>query len=193
MSSVDNSSSSSSDFSNLFPSIPLSSFLTTVNSSATPNNNLSSDLHNTLSDLAGSGLDQYDIEMEVLQQLANSNSNKAHHTNYYQIYLEASNPINSKKNRYFNVLPAHHSRVILNSTSSSVDAHCDYINANYIKSKLVGCEKNNYIAAQAPLPNTFNDWWKMIWSINIHETYYTLLASVLLMFVCDCVFAVVWL
>ncbi|ELR19161.1 Proteintyrosine phosphatase [Acanthamoeba castellanii str. Neff] len=37
----------------------------------------------------------------------------------------------------------------------------DYINANYIQG-----EQTQYIAAQAPLPNTFSDFWLMVWEQN---------------------------
>jgi len=61
------------------------------------------------------------------------------------------------KNRYYNVLPNEESRVKLNAL---VDGDGDYINANF-----VGCEnlRRNYILTQAPLPNTMNDLWRMVW------------------------------
>ncbi|XP_044540556.1 receptor-type tyrosine-protein phosphatase epsilon-like, partial [Gracilinanus agilis] len=65
---------------------------------------------------------------------------------------------NQEKNRYPNILPNDHSRVIL----SLVDGvPCsDYINASYIDGYK---EKNKFIAAQGPKQETVNDFWRMIW------------------------------
>ncbi|XP_064194132.1 receptor-type tyrosine-protein phosphatase F isoform X4 [Anguilla rostrata] len=76
-----------------------------------------------------------------------------------QFTWENSNlEVNKPKNRYANVIAYDHSRVIL----TSVDAvpGSDYINANYID----GYRKQNaYIATQGPLPETFSDFWRMVW------------------------------
>jgi len=70
-------------------------------------------------------------------------------------------PQNMCKNRYYNILPNEESRVKLNTL---VDGDGDYINANY-----VGCEKlrRRYILTQAPLPNTMNDLWRMVWQEKV--------------------------
>ncbi|XP_046699098.1 receptor-type tyrosine-protein phosphatase delta-like isoform X28 [Silurus meridionalis] len=76
-----------------------------------------------------------------------------------QFTWEHSNlEVNKAKNRYANVIAYDHSRVLL----SSIDAipGSDYINANYID----GYRKQNaYIATQGSLPETFGDFWRMIW------------------------------
>jgi protein tyrosine phosphatase len=42
----------------------------------------------------------------------------------------------------------------------------DYINANLICSEILFETKYSYIATQAPLPNTFEDFWRMIFERN---------------------------
>ena len=94
---------------------------------------------------------------------------------------EAKKSANSLKNRYPDVLAYDHSRVIISKHQGT-----DYINANYMD----GFGKSNaYIAAQGPLGppkenvaatpstsnggaatpqlNTINDFWRMIWELNI--------------------------
>ncbi|CAK6984511.1 receptor-type tyrosine-protein phosphatase O isoform X4, partial [Scomber scombrus] len=66
-------------------------------------------------------------------------------------------PVNRPKNRYTNILPYDFSRVKLISMHN--DEGSDYINANYIPGYK---HPNEYIATQGPLPETRNDFWKMI-------------------------------
>ncbi|XP_037098628.1 receptor-type tyrosine-protein phosphatase O isoform X5 [Syngnathus acus] len=66
-------------------------------------------------------------------------------------------PVNRPKNRYTNILPYDFSRVRLFSLHD--DEGADYINANYIPGYKHGKE---YIATQGPLPETRNDFWKMV-------------------------------
>jgi protein tyrosine phosphatase len=65
------------------------------------------------------------------------------------------------KNRYNNIWPYDHSRVIL---AKSDNATCDYINASYISTNMTS---KRYIATQAPLPETFKDFWRVIWDKQI--------------------------
>ncbi|PRD33203.1 UNVERIFIED_CONTAM: Receptor-type tyrosine-protein phosphatase N2 [Trichonephila clavipes] len=71
----------------------------------------------------------------------------------------ATQPQNIKKNRYTDVLPYDHSRVILNELSNVSGS--DYINA----SSITDHDPRNpaYIATQGPLPQTAADFWQMIW------------------------------
>ncbi|KAJ0015903.1 hypothetical protein NQD34_014193 [Periophthalmus magnuspinnatus] len=67
---------------------------------------------------------------------------------------------NRPKNRFINVLPYDRSRVKLTSSSPQND----YINASYMPGYNSDRE---FIAAQGPLPNTVNDFWRMIWEQQV--------------------------
>ncbi|MGH0157478.1 UNVERIFIED_CONTAM: hypothetical protein FKN15_033929 [Acipenser sinensis] len=81
-----------------------------------------------------------------------------------QFTWEHSNlEVNKPKNRYANVIAYDHSRVLLFAIEAR-RGRCipgsDYVNSNYID----GYRKQNaYIATQGPLPETFGDFWRMIW------------------------------
>ncbi|XP_074543660.1 protein tyrosine phosphatase receptor type Db isoform X12 [Halichoeres trimaculatus] len=76
-----------------------------------------------------------------------------------QFTWENSNlEVNKPKNRYANVIAYDHSRVILSSIEGVPGS--DYINSNYIDGYR---RQNAYIATQGPLPETFGDFWRMVW------------------------------
>ncbi|XP_064884178.1 tyrosine-protein phosphatase non-receptor type 6 isoform X4 [Columba livia] len=80
---------------------------------------------------------------------------------------EGQRPENKSKNRYKNILPFDHSRVILQGRDPNIPGS-DYINANYVKNKLISpdeCTKT-YIASQGCLDATVNDFWQMVWQEN---------------------------
>ncbi|KAK3752022.1 hypothetical protein QZH41_009342 [Actinostola sp. cb2023] len=65
-------------------------------------------------------------------------------------------PENRQLNRYRDVLPYDHSRVVLNAE----DGDTDYINANFVEVPLV---ERKYILAQGPLRHTSHHFWQMVW------------------------------
>ncbi|CAG8220993.1 unnamed protein product [Penicillium salamii] len=65
------------------------------------------------------------------------------------------------KNRYNDIYPFDHSRVRLEGIPSGA---CDYVNANHISAELT---HRKYIATQAPVPDTFNDFWRVVWEQDV--------------------------
>ncbi|KAF2761315.1 hypothetical protein EJ05DRAFT_435581 [Pseudovirgaria hyperparasitica] len=61
------------------------------------------------------------------------------------------------KNRYNNIWPYEHSRVRLQGVTGGA---CDYINASHVSA---GWSNKKYIATQAPIPSTFDDFWNTVW------------------------------
>ncbi|CAK8690501.1 unnamed protein product [Clavelina lepadiformis] len=83
---------------------------------------------------------------------------------------EGAKPENKQKNRYKNILPFDHTRVILKDVDTSVSGS-DYINANYIKPDMEelggGLWKSKvYISTQGCLPHTVPDFWRMVYQEN---------------------------
>ncbi|XP_033739265.1 scavenger receptor class F member 1-like [Pecten maximus] len=68
-------------------------------------------------------------------------------------------PENKSKNRFRNILPYDHSRVVLEKDGGGND----YINASYIDG--IDSERQ-YIATQGPKDDTVADFWQMIWENN---------------------------
>lgn len=62
---------------------------------------------------------------------------------------------NIRKNRYNNVLPNEKTRVILRRGDDDDDIVQNYINANHVL--------DEYISAQAPMTETIDDFWFMVW------------------------------
>ncbi|XP_012528069.1 tyrosine-protein phosphatase non-receptor type 1 isoform X2 [Monomorium pharaonis] len=70
---------------------------------------------------------------------------------------ESKKPQNKNLNRYRDVAPYDHTRIILKR------GVCDYIHANLIR---VDHAERQYILTQGPLPNTISHFWLMIWEQN---------------------------
>lgn len=61
------------------------------------------------------------------------------------------------KNRYKDMLPYDHSRVKLQNVPFG---GCDYVNASHVNAQY---SKRHYIASQAPVPDSFADFWRVVW------------------------------
>jgi len=79
--------------------------------------------------------------------------------NAYETFPTAMKEANLPKNRYKNIFPFDHTRVILPIVKE--DESTDYINANFISGLTVDGE-HAYIATQGPLPYTIEDFWRMV-------------------------------
>uniref|UniRef100_A0A672L164 protein-tyrosine-phosphatase n=1 Tax=Sinocyclocheilus grahami TaxID=75366 RepID=A0A672L164_SINGR len=76
-----------------------------------------------------------------------------------QFSWEHSNlEINKPKNRYANVIAYDHTRVALSNNDGVPGG--DYINANFIDGYR---RQGAYVATQGPMPDTFSDFWRMVW------------------------------
>lgn len=69
---------------------------------------------------------------------------------------------NLQKNRYNNILAFEETRVCLQQING--DPHSDYINANYLDSITT---KKKFICTQGPMPQTYFDFWRMIWEHSV--------------------------
>ncbi|XP_073252886.1 tyrosine-protein phosphatase non-receptor type 11-like isoform X2 [Porites lutea] len=78
---------------------------------------------------------------------------------------EGERPENKPKNRYKNILPFDHSRVVLRGGDPNV-VGSDYINANFVGPSDCDESSKRYIAAQGCLPTTVEDFWKMAFQEN---------------------------
>ena len=74
-------------------------------------------------------------------------------------FNEANKMSNQTKNRYKNVYPYDSTRVRLLNPAGML-AGSDYINASHIDGYI---QQGAFIATQAPLQTTFEDFWRMIW------------------------------
>ncbi|XP_065071560.1 tyrosine-protein phosphatase non-receptor type 13-like isoform X2 [Rhopilema esculentum] len=73
----------------------------------------------------------------------------------------ARRSVNREKNRFRSILPFDKTRVCLAGGEES-----DYINASHVKVQANG-KQFSYIAAQGPLSNTVDDFWRLIWEQRV--------------------------
>ncbi|XP_031781216.1 tyrosine-protein phosphatase non-receptor type 1 isoform X1 [Nasonia vitripennis] len=78
-------------------------------------------------------------------------------SNYNYSCEESKKPENRTFNRYRDVSPYDHTRIILKR------GPCDYINANLVR---MDRANRQYILTQGPLPNTAGHFWLMVWEQN---------------------------
>lgn len=79
-------------------------------------------------------------------------------------FQSANLPANKFKNRLVNILPYEATRVVLQTLPNQPESSgSDYINANFIDGYKY---KRAYIATQAPLVETVDDFWRMLWEHN---------------------------
>ena len=106
----------------------------------------------TLSKADSEGKSGFDVEFKRLQNISS-----------FRARAQAANlACNKAKNRLVNVLPYDSSRVYLRPIRGVEGS--DYINASFVDGYK---ERGSYIATQAPLSNTTDDFWRMIWEYNV--------------------------
>eukprot|EP01122_Echinamoeba_exundans_P002974 TRINITY_DN12_c0_g1_i1.p1 TRINITY_DN12_c0_g1~~TRINITY_DN12_c0_g1_i1.p1 ORF type:complete len:541 (-),score=84.93 TRINITY_DN12_c0_g1_i1:1883-3505(-) len=98
------------------------------------------------------------------QYLTTLESQKNQDCQFLSRYASSCSEHNFCKNRYTSVLALERTRVRLQTLPNSPS---DYINANFVDG-IHQDSRKAYIATQAPLPDTFGDFWRMVWDQNVH-------------------------
>ncbi|XP_041376343.1 tyrosine-protein phosphatase non-receptor type 2-like [Gigantopelta aegis] len=99
--------------------------------------------------------DSANIWVEIYQRLKNEASLRT--LDQKLTVIEARKPENRSKNRYRDVSPYDHSRIVLGKVND------DYINASLIEVPDAG---RKYILTQGPLAHTTSHFWLMVWEQN---------------------------
>jgi protein tyrosine phosphatase len=120
----------------------------------------------TVEPTSATSLPAMGLKVKILERLRNGSVKQEFNdikkaTQFPQsAYTEANRPHNYRKNRYGNVLPLDKTRVKLSNTGV---AGSDFINANYVDGWK---SPKAFIATQAPVPTTVQDFWRMVWETN---------------------------
>jgi protein-tyrosine phosphatase len=100
-------------------------------------------------------------ELERMREALSSNTAYGSGVRQGPVKFRVAGIEKGSKNRYNDIYPFDHSRVRLQDIPSG---GCDYVNANYIKAEHAS---KSYIATQAPVPDTFTDFWRVVWEQDI--------------------------
>ena len=111
-------------------------------------------LHQRVGQWRGFAFDGFDLEFHYLERMTDVRTKEAGLT-----FTAAGLPANLPRNRYINVIPPDHTRVLL----STEGGQCDYVNANYVG--------NCYISTQGPLDETIPDFWRMVWEQRARKIF----------------------
>jgi protein-tyrosine phosphatase len=96
-------------------------------------------------------------EQKRMQQALSGNVSYGSPTGEVKKPVQIAGIEKGAKNRYNNIFPYDHSRVRLQGEPAE---GCDYVNANYVQASF---SDKHYIATQAPIPATFDDFWRVVW------------------------------
>lgn len=117
-----------------------------------PSNNLYSHISLLMQPVMGESVSGIELEFKRIAGMKPPASSK---------FLAANLPLNKAKNRLMNILPYESSRVCLNPLRGQESS--DYINASFVDGYRT---RGAYIATQGPLPETCDDFWRMLWEHN---------------------------
>ncbi|KAL6864475.1 hypothetical protein J3F83DRAFT_761831 [Trichoderma novae-zelandiae] len=105
------------------------------------------------------------IELEEKTRMQNAyaafNEGNPAHNPAFNGRVQLSGVEKGGKNRYKDILPFEHARVKLQNRP---EGSCDYVNASHLTASR---SNKRYIASQGPLPDTFEDFWSVIWEQDV--------------------------
>lgn len=116
-----------------------------------PSQNLYNHLEILMQPVPGEGISGIELEFKKIAAMKTPLSK----------FIAANLPVNKIKNRLMNILPYESSRVCLMPIRGQEGS--DYINASFVDGYRY---RSAYIATQGPLPETCDDFWRMLWEHN---------------------------